>query len=90
MTKANALNSHQNHKPLSLRPLFFINFFIFSPSDSPLKTEKFILSKKVFSFSRYSNFCNFSSSFPHFPDSKGQMEVNNLKCHELACINLQV
>ena len=35
----------------------------------------FISSKKLFSFSRYSDFCLFSSSFPHFPDSKGQMEV---------------
>ena len=35
----------------------------------------FISSKKLFSFLRYLNFCNFFSSFPHFPDSKGQMEV---------------
>ena len=35
----------------------------------------FISSKKPFSFSRYSNFCIFLSSFPHFPDLKGQMEV---------------
>ena len=35
----------------------------------------FISSKKLFSFSRYSDFCNFFPSFPHFPDSKGQMEV---------------
>ena len=38
----------------SLCPLF-----IFSPNDSPSKTMKmlFISSKKLFSFSRYSNFC---------------------------------
>ena len=24
---------------------------------------------------RYSKFCNFFPLFPHFPDSKGQMEV---------------
>ena len=35
----------------------------------------FNLSKKLFSFSRYSDFCIFSSSFPRFSDSKGQMEV---------------
>ena len=35
----------------------------------------FISSQKLFSFSRYSIFCNFSPSFPNFPDSKGQMEV---------------
>ena len=31
--------------------------------------------KKLFSFSRYSLFCNFFSLFPQFPDSKGQMKV---------------
>ena len=35
----------------------------------------FYFIKKLFSFSRYSSFCNFVPSFPHFPDSKGQMEV---------------
>ena len=55
----------------------FYQIFIFSPNDSPSQTEKcfFFSSKKLFLFSRYSNFCNFSSSFPYFPDSKGQMEV---------------
>ena len=40
-----------------------------------LWTMFFISSKKLFSFLGYSNFCNFSHSFPYFPDSKGQMEV---------------
>ena len=35
----------------------------------------FISSKKLFSLLRYSNFCNLFPSFPQFPDSKGQMEV---------------
>ena len=35
----------------------------------------FISSKKLFLFSRYSNFCLFFPYFPHFPDSKGQMKV---------------
>ena len=35
----------------------------------------FISSKKLFSFSRNSNFYDFFLSFPHFPDSKEQMEV---------------
>ena len=35
----------------------------------------FISSEKLFPFSRYSNFCNFFPSFSHFPDLKGQMEV---------------
>ena len=47
-------------------------FSIFSLNDSLLKYWKFL---------------NFLPSFPHFPDSKGQMKVENLWCHELACIN---
>ena len=35
----------------------------------------FISPKKLFLFSRYSHFCNFFPSIPHFPDSKGQVEV---------------
>ena len=35
----------------------------------------FISSKKLFSFSRYLDFCIFFSSFPQLPDSKGHMEV---------------
>ena len=55
----------------------FYQIFIFLPNYSPLKTMKmlFISSKKHFSFLRYSIFCNFFPSFPHSPDSKGQMEV---------------
>ena len=61
---------------LKLVSAIFYQIFIFSPNDSPLKTmKKLFSSKKLFSFSRYSNFCIFSPSFPHFPDSKGQMEV---------------
>ena len=57
----------------------FYQIFNFSPNNSPSKTAKknfFSLSKKLFSFSRYLIFCYFSSFFPHFPDSKGQMEVD--------------
>ena len=35
----------------------------------------FISSKKLFSFSRYSSFCNIFPFSPNFPDSKGQKEV---------------
>ena len=31
--------------------------------------------KKLFLFLRHSDFCNFFVSFPHFPDSKGQMKM---------------
>ena len=40
--------------------------------------RSFTLSKKFFSFSRYSNFCNFSSSFPHFQIQKNKWKWNNL------------
>ena len=36
----------------------------------------FISSKKLFSFLRYSNFCNIFPSVLHFPDSKGQVGVD--------------
>ena len=51
--------------------------FIFHQIIALQKLRKvfFISSKKLFSFSRYSNFCNFFLSFSHFPDSKGQVEV---------------
>ena len=62
---------------LKLVSAIFYEIFIFSLNDSPLKTMKnvFYSSKKLFSFSRYSNFCDFFPFFPHFLDSKGQMEV---------------
>ena len=67
----------QSSSSLKLVSAIFYQIFIFSQNDSPLKTTKnvFILSKKLFSFSRYSNFCHFSPSFPYFPDPKGQVEV---------------
>ena len=51
--------------------------FIFSPNDSPSKIRKvlFILSKKLFLFSRYSNFCIFLAFFPNFSNSKLQTKV---------------
>ena len=62
---------------LKLVSAIFYQIFIFLPNDSPSKSMKnvFILSKKLFSFSRYSIFFDFFPSFPHFLDSKGQMEV---------------
>ena len=54
---------------------FLSNFFHQMIPLQKLWKMFFISSKKLFSFSRYSDFCIFSSSFPHFPDSKGQMEV---------------
>ena len=57
---------------LKLVSAIFYQIFIFSPNDSPSKLWKmfFASSKKLFSFSRYSNFCILFPSFPHFPGSK--------------------
>ena len=35
----------------------------------------FISSKKIFLFLSYSNCCNFSPSFSHFPNSKGRIKA---------------
>ena len=81
-----------NQEVWSLCPLFFINFLFFTKW-KPFKNYEymfFISSKKLFSFSRYSSLCNFFPSFPHFPDSKGKSKWNNLWCHKLTCINLQM
>ena len=56
----------------------FYQIFIFWSNNIGLQKlwkMYFISSKKLLSFSRYSNFCNFFPSFLHFQDSKGQMEV---------------
>ena len=55
----------------------FFKFLFFHQMIALQKLWKifFLSSKKLFLFSRYSNFCNFPPSFPNFPDSKGQMEV---------------
>ena len=68
----------------------FYQIFIFSPNDSPLKTMNNVFLfhlKSSFRFRDIQIFVIFP--FPHSPDSKGQMEVENL-CHELTCINLQM
>ena len=57
--------------------LFFIKILFFHQMIGLQKLWKmfFFSSKKLYLFSRYSNFCNFFPSFLQFPDSKGQMEV---------------
>ena len=62
---------------LSLCPLFFINFLFFHQMMALPKLWKmfFVSSKKLFPFSRYSNFCIFPTSFSVFPDWKGQIDV---------------
>ena len=61
---------------LKLVSAIFYQVFIFHQVIALSKLKMiFISSKKLFSFSRYSDFCYFFPSSPQFPDSKGQMEV---------------
>ena len=68
-----SLNTSDKTTSKSLCLLFFIKFLFFYQMITLQKLWEmfFISSKKLLSFSRYSVFCNFSPSFPHFPDSKG-------------------
>ena len=65
--------------PSMLKLVFaiFINFLFFHEMIGLYKLWKmfFISSRKLFSFLRYSNFRSFFPSFPHFPDSKEQIEM---------------
>ena len=75
------INKTENRITFKIKACFhyFYEIFICSPNNSPWKTMKikmlFISLKTLLLFLSYSNFCNFFSSFPHFPDSKGQMEM---------------
>ena len=64
-------NFHPSLKLVSAIFLFFQFFFHQMIVLKKLWKMFFISSKKLFSFSRYSNFCIFSTSFPLFPDSVG-------------------
>ena len=77
---------------LKLVSAIFHQIFIFSSNDIPSNTMKnvFFSSKKLFWFSRYWNFCNFSLHFQTFQIQKNKWKWNNLWCHELICINLQL
>ena len=74
--------------------LFFINFLFFHQMIALTKLwfffDFFISSKKLFSFLRYLNFCVFSLPFQTFQIQKFKWKWNNLWCHELTCINLQM
>ena len=55
---------------------FLIRFLFFHQMVALQKLKIFLISsKKLFSYLKYSIFWNFFPSFPHFPDSKGQIEV---------------
>ena len=62
---------------LKLVSTIFYQIYIFPSNDSPSKTEKCFLFHLKSSFRSQDNqiFVVFSPAFPNFPDSKGQMEV---------------
>ena len=68
---------------------FLSNFYFLTKWWEKLWEMFFISSKNLFSFSRYSDFF---PSFPHFPDSKGQMELEQfimswIDFHKFADVN---
>ena len=80
MVVADAVFKIRNFRSLKLASAIFYQIFIFPPNDSPSKTIKndFISSKKLFSFLRYSNFCNFSLPFHTLLIQKDKWKWNNL------------
>ena len=77
---------------LKLAFTIFYQIFIFSPNDSPLKTMKCFLFYLKTSFHSWDIqiFVIFSLPFHTFQIQKDKWKWNNLWCHELACINLQM
>ena len=72
----------KDFESLKLVSAIFYQIFIFSSSDRPSKTMKnvfYFILKALFVLEIF-NFLSFfpSPSFPHSPDSKGQMKWNNL------------
>ena len=77
---------------LKLLPAIFCQIFIFSSNGSPLKTMENVLFhvKSSFRSRDIQIFVIFSLPFNTFQIQKGKWKLNNLWCHKLACINLQV
>ena len=70
----------------------FYQIFIFSPNYSPLKTEKCFLFHLKSSFRSWDIqiFVIFLLPFHTFRIQKGKWKLNNLWCHEMTYINLQM
>ena len=86
-------NQQKDIKQISLKLVSAIFYqFFFSSNDRPQKLWKmfFISLRKLFLFSRYSNFCDFSLLLYTFQIQKGKWKWNNLWCHKFAFINLQI
>ena len=78
---------------LKLVSAIFFEIFIFSSNDNPSKNyEKCFLFhlKSPFRSGDIQIFVIFSLLFQTFQIQKGKRKWNNLWCHELACINLQM
>ena len=80
---------------------FALNHCACSPTGLTIFADHFIISilnPECFLFHLESSFRSwdiqdfyiFPPSYPHFPDSKGSGIWNNLWCHALTCINLQM
>ena len=85
ITNFNPFSTKFYFYPLKTRTVFFkacVGYFL---SNFHFHWKLFFISsKKLFLFSKY------SMTIPHFPDSKDKWKLNDLWCHELACINLQI
>ena len=71
----------------------FYHTFIFWPNNNPSKTMKnvfFFHLKSSFRSKNIQIFVVFSLPFHTFQFQKDRWKWNNLWCHELACINLQM
>ena len=68
---------------------YFLSKFYFSPNDSPSKTMKnvFISSKKLFSSSRYSNFCISPLFLPVSHCFRGWLKINLEVFDIINCLN---
>ena len=71
---------------------YFLSIFFFSLSDRPSETMKniFHFIVKALFVLKYSNFCILFLPFHTVQIQKGKWKGNNLSCHKLACINLQM
>ena len=74
---------------LKLVSAIFYQIFIFPSNDGPSKTEKCFLFHLKSSFHSH-DFVIFSLPFHTSQVQKGKWKWNNLLCHKLACINLQM
>ena len=98
--KSGSIYSQWNYLSKSLYLLFFYQISIFfSPNDSPSRTMKNVFHFIwMFFISFISSSCSwdiqifviFPLPFCTFQIQKEKWKWNNLWCHELACINLQV